>query len=151
MTKQVEVYNGVNGNYIALVDDEDYERVVAYTWYLLIEERRLRATTKQKVNGIWKTLHMHRLILKLEYGDRKIIDHINGNGLDNRKVNLRFVTVRGNALNSDRSRRAKLIERHGKRWRLRPWVNGERLNLGYFDTEEEAQKALQEHLRCYPR
>jgi hypothetical protein len=86
-----------------------------------------------------ETQFIHYFILEIEPVRYLVIDHINGNGLDNRQENLRVVSYRVNLLNTDRSRTAKGIERHGKKWRVRPFINGVRVNLGSFSTEEEAR------------
>lgn len=129
------------GEQTILLDEEDYDRVAQFTWCVI--RRGLLLHAMRKVNDY--SLFMHRYILGLVPADGKIVDHINGNGLDNRRENLRIVGKRENALNSDRSRNARLIERHGNRWRLRPYVNGIRTNLGSFASEEEALAALQRY------
>jgi hypothetical protein len=78
------------------------------------------------------------------YGN--VIDHVNGDGLDNRKVNLRIVSKRMNALNSNRTFTALGIERHGNRWRVRPFINGLRVNLGSFASYEEAVETRRKYL-----
>jgi HNH endonuclease len=130
------------GEHVILLDSEDYDRVAQYTWCVIRRGRLFHAM--RKVNH-FNTVFMHRYILGLKFRDGKIVDHINGNGLDNRKENLRIVSPRDNALNSDRSRNARLVEKHGNRFRLRPYINGTRINLGSFPTEEEALEALQRY------
>src|SRR5260221_4970142 len=71
----------------ALVDDEDYERVNQFKWYL-VEAKYLRYANRSPYNkGKQSTLRMHRFILGLT-DSKQHVDHINGNGLDNRKCNL---------------------------------------------------------------
>jgi hypothetical protein len=70
-----------------------------------------------------------------------VVDHINGNGLDNRRCNLRICTPAQNGLNSrprvDGKSRFKGVFPHGDRWRAK--VGGR--HLGLFDDEVEAAKA----------
>jgi HNH endonuclease len=88
---------------ITLVDDEDFEMVSKFKWSET--EKGHRRTTyargqvfKAGTSGMYTT-SMHRFVLGLERGDGLIVDHINGNGLDNRKCNLRICTLGQNAQN----------------------------------------------------
>ena len=89
---------------------------------------------------------MHRKVLKVP--DDMVVDHINHNGLDNRKANLRPATSAQNKrnrkkhFNRSRSRYKGLCwDRHWKKWRVRICFNKIRLDLGLFDDEIEAAKA----------
>lgn len=90
---------------------------------------------------------MHRLILGTSVGME--VDHVNGDGRDNRRVNLRLATHSQNMANQ-RKRRDGISSRYKGVWyerrRKRPWrakikVRGRQVNLGYFETEEEAAYA----------
>ncbi|MFC7799198.1 HNH endonuclease [Bacillus subtilis] len=89
-----------NGGY-ALVDDSDFEELSKYKWSKTRKDHRRTeyARTNIKIAGMYKTRSMHRLILGLSTADRIIVDHINGNGLDNRRVNLRLANYSDNAAN----------------------------------------------------
>lgn len=78
----------------AIFDDEDYELVNQYTWYL-----HVTPTGRQYVRTTWKKKNksMHRLIMKAKKG--QVVDHRNGNGLDNRRCNLRLCTMQENIRN----------------------------------------------------
>ena len=73
------------------------------------------------------------------------IDHINGNGLDNRKSNLRFVTPRQNLQNMHTKRYSKYpgVTWHkiNHRWMAQIKINGRPIYLGYFNNEYEAYLA----------
>ena len=73
-------------NKFTLVDDEDYELVNKYNWYFGAGYAR----------SMEKIL-MHRLIMKAKKG--QMIDHIDGNGLNNQRSNLRFCTHSQNMAN----------------------------------------------------
>jgi hypothetical protein len=86
---------------------------------------------------------IHRLVLP----DAKQINHINGNGLDNRRENLRSVTSAENHRNSRKRTRATsqfkgvhwLVQ--GKKWRAMIYVNGKQRHLGCFARETDAALA----------
>jgi hypothetical protein len=91
---------------------------------------------------------LHRWLLGLERGDKRMADHINGNRLDNRRSNLRVVTpsesssnVRGRASSGFRG----VYPNHG-RWAAASKLNGRKIHLGTYDTPEEAA-AVSHHWR----
>ena len=91
-------------------------------------------------------IKMHREILKPPRC--LFVDHINHNGLDNRKANLRFATRTQNNWNrihhkQNSSSRYKGVawHKHTKMWAARIGVNGRRIALGYFDNQIDAAKA----------
>ena len=91
-------------NTFALIDYEDRWIVNTFAWHLQIVPRSnsgLRyARTCMNFNKRPIRVVMHKLILgDTEDKDGMHIDHINGNGLDNRKQNLRLVTPKENAQN----------------------------------------------------
>lgn len=84
------------GNY-AIVDADDYEKVIAYgKWY---ENDSGYAIKKTRINGKNVTIRMHMLVNNTPIGCGYHTDHINGKRLDNRKANLRSVTPMMNAWN----------------------------------------------------
>ncbi|WP_316234629.1 HNH endonuclease [Bradyrhizobium sp. SZCCHNR1020] len=80
-----------------LVDAEDYDWLSANTWNVWHGGARCRWKVYAKRNVGWDraTLRMHREIMIRSHH----VDHINGNGLDNRRANLRWVTAKQNAAN----------------------------------------------------
>jgi len=89
---------------------------------------------------------MHQEIMGAVEG--KIINHINHNGLDNRKANLRFATIQQNTWNQRKSRgnynsRYKGVawSKSRKKWRARITCNGKVTYIGYFDDEKAAAMA----------
>lgn len=81
---------------VALVDDEDYKYLNELKWHLHKNGNQLYARTIYYENKKRKGIYMHRIILEPK---GKCIDHINGNGLDNRKCNIRICERHENALN----------------------------------------------------
>ncbi len=107
----------------ALVDAADIKRVSGLAWH---------ATGKQSAPGVFYVQHslrvgqgrkgrkdsvsLHRFIMGCERGDGKIVDHRNGNPLDNRRTNLRVTDARGNATNVTSSKLQKRGGFKGVSW-----------------------------------
>jgi hypothetical protein len=123
-----------------LVDDEDYEMLNKYRWSCSRRHPRTRA------DGKW--LSMHRLIMGLENGDKKLIDHRDRNPLNNQKENLRICPSLacnlGNSWNKNNSSGYKGVTREGNRWRAQIGINGKTRYIGSYDTKEDAALAYNE-------
>ena len=123
-----------------LVSDEDFIYLVCYTWHQTYNEH-----VYGYING--KNPFMSRVIAKRMGLDLlNDIDHIDRNPLNNQRSNLRSATRRQNNTNSKGTGKSgfKGVDHYGRRWRARIRVNGEEINLGTFDTPEEAHEAYQE-------
>lgn len=132
----------------AIVDDEDYEWLNQWKWYARKHRNTfyaIRNTNQQSSER--KHVRMHRLILGLRKGDGKTSDHKNGNGLDNRRKNLRICTKSQNSQNrlplKNTSSKFKGVywDKKGKIWRAGIQKNSKRIYLGCFKSEIEAAKA----------
>lgn len=132
----------------AIVDDEDYRHLIQWKWYLY------RAGNKQYAvrNISWRSntgmlkrriIRMHRVIMHPP--KNRYIDHINHNGIDNRKSNMRNCTSRenqGNRLVSNHcSSKYKGVNRHDGKWQARIGYKYKQLYIGFYDTEIEAAEA----------
>jgi HNH endonuclease/AP2 domain len=118
------------------------------------------AQTQVHINGKRRTVHMHRFVWEQVHGpipDGLSIDHINGNGLDNRIQNLRLADQRLQSINSVH-RRAGLTssqypgvnrDHHAQKWTAHITANYTHYHLGCFDDELEAYKAYLEALKAY--
>lgn len=128
----------------ALVDKEDYEYLSQFNWYTLNKDYACRCLPRDE-NGKQVVVLMHRIILKAKPEEK--VDHINGNGFDNRRVNLRIVTHSQNLMNSkkpsgNKTSKYKGVYRYKKgRWMAHITKDQKHIKLGYFDTEIEAAKA----------
>jgi hypothetical protein len=131
----------------ALVDDEDYGYLIQWRWqyYLTKGSSTGYASRGVQKDNVRKIIKMHRVILR-EINDLHI-DHINGNGLDNRKSNLRYATRAQNRSNSMSNNKngfkgvTKKIGRVSKPYCAQIRSNGKQYNLGYFKTPKEAHEA----------
>jgi len=135
----------VGRSYWAIVDDEDYPLVLQYSWHLR-EIRGCRyAMNWQRINGKRYAVSLHSLLIGMRRGFQ--IDHINGNGLDNRRSNLRHVTPAQNQANQHTTRGRSLFK--GVRYQARrrtPWeaaitFHQLKIHIGRYATEEAAARA----------
>lgn len=130
---------------VALVDDEDFEMLMNFKWHAIKPHgsHTYYAVTKiPKSAGIGSgTVRMHRLIMLLE--EWEMVDHIDGNGLNNQKSNLRYCDVRQNAQNRhDKNKSSRYpgvdwFKALGK-WRANIRIDGKKVYLGVSDDEDEA-------------
>jgi hypothetical protein len=131
---------------VAMVDDADYEALSKYKWYAHKSGPTFYAIRSAFANGKESKLPMHRQVLGLVAGDGMVADHRNGNGLDNRRDNLRACSQAENARNQRSYRGTSRFKgvcwnkRHGC-WRARIGHDGKNTYLGFFKTEEEAARA----------
>lgn len=128
---------------IYLVDDEDRALVSAYSWYFF---KHGYTTYARSTGPHGETLSMHRLILGLTVGDGVEVDHINRDGLDNRRANLRIVTRRENLLNrrvfkNNTSGYVGVAPHTDGRWRAQKCINRRLYHVGIFATPEQAVAA----------
>ena len=102
--------------------------------------------------GVSKLYYVHRIIFYIKHGfldDNKVIDHINGNPLDNRIKNLRLVTFSQNSYNSKLSRKNKLkcknvyLQKNGT-YLVRLIISGKNIYIGKFKNLKDAKKAAKE-------
>lgn len=126
----------------ALVDNIDFEGINQFKWYVNGEyaRRKIRVNGNPRIRQL--ACFMHRFILNAPKG--KVVDHVNGNGLDNRRCNLRVVTNRQNAQNIHKIKskaKYKGVQKRGNRWSARITVDGKQIFLGSFGTCQEAVNA----------
>lgn len=122
----------------AIVDDEDYELVTQFKWHTMANSHshHVYAATK---------LRMHRLIVKPPPG--YMVDHINGDTLDNRRCNLRICTNAQNQQNTG-SRggtsqyKGVSFQVKSGRWMAAFQYDGVRYYCGMWETEEDAARAV---------
>lgn len=124
---------------IARIDDEYIDLVSRYRWHSLRLPRLVYAVAYS--DGV--QILMHRLIMGPRSG--QIVDHIDSDGLNNTRSNLRFANHAENMRNRRKTvnatSRFKGVWFEAKKWRACLRVNGKRIRAGYFVSEEEAARA----------
>lgn len=142
MTQEIQLTNWGT----ALVDDAEYEAISRFSWY---NEQGYAARMSSRTAGKRVVLRMHWQVIPLPPGF--VIDHINGNRLDNRRCNLRIVSRADNNKNRLANKAGTSSQFKGVTWRehAHAWkayikINRKQIHLGYFKSEIEAAKAYNE-------
>lgn len=130
-----------NSTDIALIDDEDYERVSAHNWY-----KNGSGYAVTSIKG--KDYFLHSFIMGEMIG--KEIDHIDQDRMNYQRKNLRFCTHSQNVANDGPKKNNKLgvkgvdfYKANGK-YRATIRVNYKKIHIGFFDTLREATIAWNE-------
>lgn len=138
--KEIKLTKG----FVAIVDDEDYDELSKYKWHVSIQRygRIYACRNSKSTSGKRSRVQMHREVINAT-GTAEV-DHINGNGLDNRKTNLRLATRSQNMRNG----KLRATNRSGfigaswhlsaKKWFAQLSINNRRIYLGLFDSAEDA-------------
>lgn len=134
---------------VALVEDEDYERIAANDWCAHKERRRWYAVRRRPGGGI---IRMHREILGAPDGME--VDHVDGDGLNNQRANMRLATTKQNAANKKKQRPGettskyigvsspKITTRRPTRWwRAMARLGGKYTFIGAYRDEIDAARA----------
>lgn len=124
-----------------LCDPEDWERLKKFTWF------KTRQGYVRSDTGVGYVLFHTQIVLKEKGTD---IDHINGNPLDNRKINLRVCSHRENCMNQKKCKTntsgvpgVSWYQATGK-WKVQIVVKNKRIHLGYFNDLEDAARCRRE-------
>lgn len=133
---------------VALIDDQDSHRVLGHRWSFYKNRESGNGYAVSSIEG--KNVTMHRFILGVT-DPTILVDHINGNGLDNRRCNLRIATRAQNNANSGKRKTNtsgfKGVHFTKRRAHLpKPWAAylgtlKKTRFLGYFETAVDAAKA----------
>ena len=138
-------YVPLTRGYEAIIDAADIALVERYRWCANPKPRAVYAEASVWEDKVCKRVSLHRTIMGEPQGLE--VDHIDGDGLNNRRANLRAVTKAENARNAkirvDNSSGYKGVTWHKQRqmWRARIDVDGTQRSLGMFETAEAAHAA----------
>lgn len=146
--KTIELTNGMK----VLVDDEDYDFLMQWKWnpYKRKSDNTTYAarTLHENRKSVY-VIRMHRVIMKID-DPNVVIDHMDHNGLNNQKSNLRVCAQKFNSKNtsSRTNSSSKYLgvgwdSKRGK-WKAKMRSNGKEIFIGRFDSEIDAAKAYDE-------
>jgi hypothetical protein len=136
-------YVTLSQGYEAIIDFSDLDLVSNFNWYCLKSRNTVYA--KRNIYGTRSSISLHRFLM----GDPKglEVDHIDLNGLNNTRGNLRVATRRQNSANakkpSTNTSGYKGVSwcRKSNKWVSQIWVNGENIKLGRFEDVKDAHLA----------
>ena len=137
--KEIELSQGK----VALLDDEDYEWLNQWKWYAVSCGWSFYAARSRRHNS--PPTRMHRLILGAQSG--QLVDHRDGDGLNNQRANLRFATHRQNSTHRIRGPRNRSgyrgvsWDKSSNKWRASIRLDGRVVHLGMFTDPVEAAHA----------
>jgi hypothetical protein len=129
------------GGKCAIVDASDYEWLSRWKWRV----GKFQNTNYAIRTGRCGQRYMHTLLLGAK--SEELVDHINGNGLDNRRCNLRVCTIAENARNRKKSPnktskyKGVSWDKRDKKWRSQIKIDHKTTSLGYYQSEVDAAKA----------
>lgn len=134
---------------VAIVDDDDYEALSKHKWCAERKGRTyyaVRGRSRRDPSYGHGNIKMHIVIAGAAPG--MVTDHIDGDGLNNLRANLRTVTQAQNLHNTTRKQggcrslyRGVSWATRERRWRASLQANGTRIELGYFRNEVDAAAA----------
>ncbi|MCJ7458336.1 MAG: AP2 domain-containing protein [candidate division Zixibacteria bacterium] len=135
---------------VAIVDDEDFEELNKYKWdaHISWHTYYVERGVYDRETGKVKIIKMHRQIMGFPEG--KEIDHINHNGMDNRKCNLRSCEHWQNKKNgllyktNTSGFRGVSWYKRSQKWRAYFYRESTQKTIGYFDNIIEAARAYDE-------
>lgn len=131
-----------------ILDDDDYDKFSKYRWYSFMHKGKTKNIYAYRVFQINKKIYrlaLHREIMGIGKGEEKIhIDHINGNSLDNRKINLRRATASQNVQNSTMLKvntsgyKGVTYHKGSNMWHAQTHHLKKNFYIGSYKTKEEA-------------
>ncbi len=159
--KKITINSPKYGVKEVLVDDSDYDYLMQWKWQVKKKRSTFYAARVEK-GTTRKTILMHRVILG-ETAIGFVVDHIDHNGLNNKRTNLRACTPTQNNWNRRHKKdgshigvyfRTLIKERATKNgtktycyqfWYAKIYIDGKQINIGSFKTENEAATAYNEY------
>lgn len=139
---KIDIGNGA----FCLVDESDLDAISKYKWHLICPRgKQYAAASSFNSDGKQVTKYMHRLIVGAKSGE--VCDHIDGDGLNNRRSNLRLCRHQQNIWNSKRPTTNKsgfkgvCWHKTNKKWHAQIVKGGIKHHLGFYESPETAHQA----------
>jgi hypothetical protein len=141
--KLIPLYGRNGVGKFAQVDDEDYEYLIQWRWFgVYVPTSRNYYVTRNSTKDL-KATRMHTIIMGKKEG--LVIDHVDGDGLNNQRSNLRHCTNIQNSYNrrnyKNSSSKYKGVCKHGNKYHARIGFNKKHIHLGTFTSEDDAALA----------
>ena len=139
----------LNGDKVR-VDESDFAFLNQWTWgcHTTLDGLKYASRRERRENGKSRRVYLHRLLMGLEPGDKREVDHVNHNTLDNRRLNLRVVTGAQNRYNRRSMGKNKSgfkgVHKNHNRWAAEIRINGKAKFLGNFVNPEDAHRVYRE-------
>lgn len=131
------IHSEKHGKIKVLIDESDIDICRVHKWHYQKSKEKDYIGTKIKIDGKYKNIKLHRFLLEVN-DPKDIVDHINGNPLDNRRDNLRITDNIGNSQNkkrrSDNTTGAVGVDfnKNANKWRAKIIYKGITIHLGYY-------------------
>ena len=139
-------------NCIVMVDDCDYDFLMRYKWYSNIRKDNIYCCSI--ING--KTVYMHRLIINAKNGE--MVDHKDGDGMNNQRNNIRICTNSQNQMNKTATGKSKYLgvcvrnnyrSINDKKYSAKIKVKEKYIHIGVYENECDAALAYNEYAKKY--
>jgi len=138
---------------VTTVDDDMYSYLMQWKWYARKGTNTFYA--ERNSGGIFsrRCFSIHRVVM--DAPDNMLVDHIDGNGLNNCRSNLRVCTHSENMKNSQKHSnntsgyKGVAWDEENKKWRAHIMVNRKHIQLGRFSTPEEAARVYDVAAKLY--
>lgn len=126
-------------NRFVFFDCKDKKLFEKHTWWLVYKSKTAYLCTDFYSDGVNKRKYFHRLVMGEP--ENKLVDHIDSNGLNNRRKNLRIVTHQQNIFNMNKKKRGVSFDKSRKQWQAKIQFNYKTINLGRFKLQRDAYAA----------
>jgi hypothetical protein len=131
----------------AMVSDDDFELVSQYKWSILKKSNTIYAVSYIDR----KCLYLHRFLLGLDFGDKRVVNHKDGNGLNNQRDNIEICSQLYNTQSINQPNSNKGYIYLYKNRITKPWNASIQINKithrAYFATEEEAKQFISDKIK----